>query len=95
MRVFSSTGVELILENASSVSSTRVSGGCADISSTRVEEISQADGYPYERSAVELWFKTHDTSPMTNETLPCKLLFTNRVLKSLITAFRASVRVEE
>ncbi|KAK9828804.1 hypothetical protein WJX72_002158 [[Myrmecia] bisecta] len=31
-----------------------------------------ADGYTYERSAIEEWFETHDTLPMTNEVVESK-----------------------
>ena len=49
------------------------------------------DGFSYERSAINQWFKDHDKSPMTNETLSSKSLTPNRQLKKLIDDFREGV----
>ena len=43
-----------------------------------------ADGYTYERYAIEKWFKEHDTSPMTNVQLPTITVFSNTILKTMI-----------
>lgn len=43
-----------------------------------------ADGYTYERSAIEEWLRTHDTSPMTNAHLQHKGLTPNHALRSSI-----------
>jgi len=43
-----------------------------------------ADGHTYERSAIEIWLKKHDTSPLTNLRLPHKHLVPNYALKSLL-----------
>ena len=42
------------------------------------------DGYTYERSAIEEWFKYRQSSPMTSLLLSSKLLLPNHTLKSLI-----------
>ena len=42
------------------------------------------DGYTYDRSAIESWFKSKSTSPMTNEVLTHKQLIPNNVLRSRI-----------
>ncbi len=44
-----------------------------------------ADGYTYERSAIEGWLQTKDSSPMTNEKLEDKVLYPNL---SLMEAMR-------
>jgi hypothetical protein len=33
-----------------------------------------ADGFTYERSVIERWLRSNDTSPITNETLADKTL---------------------
>ncbi|CAI5476210.1 unnamed protein product [Closterium sp. Yama58-4] len=43
-----------------------------------------ADGFTYERSSIEEWLKTHDTSPSTNEPLPHKYLTPNHSLRMLL-----------
>jgi hypothetical protein len=44
-----------------------------------------ADGCTYERSAIEQWLETHETSPMTNAPLEHKLLFPNNLAKALVS----------
>mmetsp|Transcript_13775 Transcript_13775/g.20794 ORF Transcript_13775/g.20794 Transcript_13775/m.20794 type:complete len:589 (-) Transcript_13775:161-1927(-) len=46
------------------------------------------DGHTYERKAIEHWFNTHDTSPMTNMKLIDKSLTSNISLRNSILAFR-------
>ena len=47
-----------------------------------------ADGFTYERSAIEHWLQNNDrSSPMTNAPLQHRRLVPNQVLKNLITAF--------
>ncbi|XP_042899841.1 WD repeat, SAM and U-box domain-containing protein 1 [Parasteatoda tepidariorum] len=47
------------------------------------------DGYSYERAAIEEWFESgKNTSPMTNEVLPNKLLIPNHVLLQLIQKYK-------
>jgi len=43
-----------------------------------------ADGHTYERLAIEIWLKKHDTSPLTNLRLPHKHLVPNYALKALL-----------
>jgi len=45
-----------------------------------------ADGFTYERRALERWLASHATSPQTNARLPSRLLVPNRALKALIEA---------
>ncbi|KAF3796283.1 U-box domain-containing protein 35 [Nymphaea thermarum] len=47
------------------------------------------DGYTYERKAIERWFKTHDTSPMTNLPLPNKNLIPNHTLSAAISEWKS------
>lgn len=42
------------------------------------------DGFTYERTAIEEWFKTKDKSPMTNTTVKNKTLIPNKSLQSII-----------
>lgn len=48
-----------------------------------------ADGFTYERSAIEAWLKNNDRSPMTNAVLPNKNLSPNIVIKNIITALQS------
>lgn len=48
-----------------------------------------ADGYTYERKAIEGWFKENDTSPMTNLPLPHKNLLPNYTLLSAIMDWKS------
>ncbi|KAK9808919.1 hypothetical protein WJX72_006422 [[Myrmecia] bisecta] len=47
-----------------------------------------ADGYTYERSAIEAWFEMHDTLPMTNEVVECKVLIPNILMRRMIQRCR-------
>ena len=47
----------------------------------------QADGFTYERSAIEQWLETHNTSPKTGIELESKQLVPNSSLRSLIQDF--------
>lgn len=44
-----------------------------------------ADGYTYERQAIQQWLGSHDNSPMTNLALEHKNLIPNHMLRSMIT----------
>ena len=47
-----------------------------------------ADGFTYERSAIEKWLHKNDRSPMTNQKLPNKNLSENIVIKQIINAIQ-------
>ena len=47
----------------------------------------QADGFTYERSAIEQWLENHNTSPKTGIELESKQLVPNYSLRSLIQDF--------
>ena len=47
-----------------------------------------ADGFSYERANITAWLASHDTSPLTNEALPHKMVVPNHALKALIWGFR-------
>ena len=47
----------------------------------------QADGHTYERSAIEQWLETHNTSPTTGVELESKQLIPCHRLRSLIQDF--------
>ena len=44
-----------------------------------------ADGFTYERKAIEVWLQSNDHSPMTNEKLAHKNLNTNIVAKHILS----------
>lgn len=48
-----------------------------------------ADGYTYDRKAIEEWLEQNDTSPMTNLPLPHKNLLPNYTLLSAITEWNS------
>ena len=52
-----------------------------------VDPVSTVDGQVYERQAIEAWLKNNDTSPITNEPLPLKLLIPNHPLRAMIAEF--------
>ncbi|CAF0921336.1 unnamed protein product [Rotaria sordida] len=45
-----------------------------------------ADGFTYERTAIENWLQSNDRSPMTNEKLAHKNLSSNLVVKRILTS---------
>ncbi|XP_058721929.1 U-box domain-containing protein 35-like [Vicia villosa] len=47
-----------------------------------------ADGYTYDRKAIEKWLENHDKSPMTNMALPHKYLIPNYTLLSAILEWK-------
>jgi len=49
--------------------------------------LNQADGFIYERSAIEQWLETHNTSPATGAALESKQLIPCHSLRSLIQDF--------
>jgi len=49
-----------------------------------------ADGYTYERYAIERWLQMHNTSPMTGAPLAHRYLTENFALKHLIAAYEAA-----
>lgn len=49
-----------------------------------------ADGYTYDRKAIEAWLQRTDTSPMTNLPLPHKNLLPNYSLLSAILDWKSS-----
>lgn len=49
-----------------------------------------ADGHTYERSEIERWLQTKNTSPLTNEVLPHKTLVPNHNLRSQIKDYNAA-----
>lgn len=48
-----------------------------------------ADGFTYERQALESWLFSHATSPITNQSMPHKHLISNHSLRSAIMEWRA------
>ena len=51
---------------------------------TELIQVLLLSGWTYERSAIEAWLRAHDTSPMTNEAMPNKLLIPNKSLRAVI-----------
>jgi hypothetical protein len=54
------------------------------------DPVMTADGHSYERSAIVIWLKDHDTSPITNAQLGSKNLIPNQTLKKLVREFYES-----
>ena len=61
---------------------------CPITQAVMIDPVFAADGFSYERSAIELWLASHDTSPMTGLVLNEKRVIPNRNLKSQIAARR-------
>merc|ERR1711939_680793 len=54
-----------------------------------IDPVMAMDGFTYERSEIEDWFKNgNNTSPKTNETLHCDMLIPNKNLKILIEEYK-------
>jgi len=50
-----------------------------------------ADGYTYERRAIEQWLTDNDTSPTTNLPLPHKFIMANYTLLEAINQWKAKI----
>ncbi|KAK9808675.1 hypothetical protein WJX72_001764 [[Myrmecia] bisecta] len=48
------------------------------------DPVAATDGHTYQRSAIEAWLATHDTSPVTHEPLKSKALTPNLLLRSMV-----------
>ena len=57
---------------------------CPILFEIMVDPVIMADGFSYERSAIEDWLRTHNTSPKTNEVLLHKNLIPNLTLRAAI-----------
>ena len=58
---------------------------CPITSELMADPVTTADGFTYEREAINEWFNSgHNTSPLTGATLPDKRLTPVNVLKSII-----------
>jgi hypothetical protein len=51
------------------------------------DPVMASDGFTYERESIELWMKSHDTSPTTSEPLEHKVLTPNHVVRKLIVSW--------
>jgi len=51
------------------------------------DPVMTSDGQTYERKAIEIWLRDHDTSPISNSKLPNKNLIPNFVIKKLVNVF--------
>ena len=61
---------------------------CPILQEVMTDPVLTVDGQTYERSAIEEWLKTHDTSPVTNLPLTLKQVFPNLALKNMIADWR-------
>jgi hypothetical protein len=77
----------LELAGAASTATVPPSFVCPITHELMVDPVSTVDGQVYERQAIEAWLKTNDTSPITNEPLPLKLLIPNHPLRAMIAEF--------
>ncbi|XP_021844222.1 U-box domain-containing protein 52 isoform X2 [Spinacia oleracea] len=53
-----------------------------------------ADGYTYDRGAIEQWLTENDTSPTTNQQLPHKFIMPNTALLEAITQWKSKKRTK-
>ncbi|KAK9859872.1 hypothetical protein WJX84_008827 [Apatococcus fuscideae] len=51
------------------------------------EPVIAADGFTYSRAAIVSWMKSHNTSPMTNATMPHDGLVSNRAIRKALQDF--------
>lgn len=63
---------------------------CPITHSTMVDPVQTCDGMTYERVAIERWFQTHNTSPLTGVVLANKRLTTNFALRDAIASSAAA-----
>ncbi len=54
------------------------------------DPVTLCDGTSYERAAIERWLEQNDTSPMTGDVLPMKVLIPALQLRSLCSTWRAA-----
>jgi hypothetical protein len=59
---------------------------CSITGQIMVDPVVAADGYTYERKAIEKWLEAHDVSPTTNEILKNKILRPNYFLVQSLTS---------
>ena len=53
------------------------------------EPVTLSDGFTYERTSIEKWINSgNTTSPVTNDTLSQTIFFPNQALKNMIRAWR-------
>ena len=52
-----------------------------------IDPVMAADGFTYEREAIELWLQGHDTSPRTGQPLESKMVMPNMMARQLIAAW--------
>ena len=57
---------------------------CAITMEVMRDPVTTFDGLSYERAAIESWLREHDTSPLTGEPLPSKMLIPNTALRNQI-----------
>ncbi|XP_042487823.1 U-box domain-containing protein 35-like [Macadamia integrifolia] len=62
---------------------------CPILQDVMVEPCVAADGYTYDRKAIEIWLKENENSPMTNLPLPNKNLLPNNALLSAIMEWKS------
>jgi hypothetical protein len=61
---------------------------CPLTESVMTDPVVVADGYTYERAAIEAWLLDHDTSPVTHEVLLDKKVMPSITLKKMIAKLR-------
>ena len=60
-----------------------------------IDPVFATDGHTYERSAIDRWLRSHNTSPTTNEPLESAALLPNHAMKSQIAAWRESQKGQQ
>ena len=64
--------------------STPISALCPITHAPMADPVIASDGHSYERAAIEHWFRTNRTSPMTGEVLASLTLIPNHALRCII-----------
>ena len=72
--------------------STPISALCPITHAPMADPVMASDGHSYERTAIERWFRTNRTSPMTGEVLASLTLIPNHTLRCMISSSDPTTR---
>ena len=81
-------GVPIIPQRSSESNKPPAEYLCPIVMDVMTDPVICADGFTYERSAIDEWLRSHNTSPKTNEQLETRNLIPNRNLKILIEEWK-------
>ena len=52
-----------------------------------VDPVTTVSGHTYSREAIETWFRTHDTDPLSNTRVASKALTPNFAIRAVVEAY--------